>query len=173
MAANGAIREEDNPSALDGGNATSPAVAMNPKGEALLAWVQTSGNPDDDAATATLHGAFHSATATDWSTAFPLSVEADGVARPPVVGLDPSGNGHVLWVGADGADGRVLTARFTRESGLFGYTGLLSATTSATPTLTRGPRNGNDNCQLAVDVQGRALAIWGSPDGGIWSARFE
>jgi hypothetical protein len=176
MAPNGAIREEGTPSLPDGvgGNATSPAAAMNPGGEALLAWLQTPGNPDDPAALAQLFGAFHSATETTWSTALPLSVEADGAARPPAVGLDPSGNGHVLWVGADAAgEGRVLTARFSRESGLFGATVPISAAVAPSSGLTRGPRNGNDNCQLAVDAQGRALAIWATPLGEIWAARFE
>ena len=72
-----------------------------------------------------------------------------------------------------GGEADILEARFNRESGLFGATGLISATADATPGLTRGPRSGNDSSQLAVDSRGRALGIWADPAGGIWTIRFE
>ena len=90
------------------------------------------------------------------------------------VAIDPSGNGHALWVSAAlGGDATVRAARFRRDSGLFDTPGVVSAEASVSPTLTRGQRSGNDNCQLAVDAQGRAIAIWAAPDGGIWATRFE
>jgi hypothetical protein len=176
MAANGAIREESGPRLPDGivGNAASPAVAMSPRGDALLTWLQSSGDPNDADAPTTLWGAFHAAAATAWSAPSQLSIDEDGVARPPAVGIDPSGNGHVLWVTVrPGGEADILEARFNRESGLFGATGLISATADATPGLTRGPRGGNDSSQLAVDSRGRALGIWADPAGGIWTIRFE
>jgi Big-like domain-containing protein len=175
MGFNGAIREEGTPSVPNGiaGDATAPAVTVNARGEALLAWVQTSGDPGGDAP-ATLLGAFHSASATTWSAALPLSDARNGAPLPPAVALDPSGNGHVLWVSVEvGGGAEISAARFNRDSGLFGYPERVSANTAVLLDLTRSSRNGNDNCQLAVDAQGRAIAVWAAPDGGIWASRFE
>jgi Big-like domain-containing protein len=179
MSASGVIEEEGTPPLPNGiaGNATTPVVAVNSRGEALLAWRQTSGNPDDGDAPPIVLGAFHSASATTWSAALPLTDELDGTPFPPAVGLDPSGNGHLLWVAygvGGGSEGSVLTARFNRDTGLFEHNGLISAAAPVSVTATEeNPRSGNENCQLAVDVQGRAIAIWAAPDGGIWAARFE
>jgi hypothetical protein len=176
MGSNGAILEEDGPTLPEGtaGNPASPAVAMNPGAEALLTWRQSAGDPNDASIDATLWAAFHPATQSGWSAPVQLPVESDGLARPPAVGIDPGGNGHVLWVSVDGAgNASVLTARFRKESGTFGAPEVISGAAPAAPGLTRGPRSGNDNCQLAVDGHGRALAIWAGPDGGIWAARFE
>jgi Big-like domain-containing protein len=176
MAPNGSVRDEDPPPLPDdvGGNPASPSVAMNARGEALLAWRQSAGDPTDPAAPSILWGAFHGATATDWSAPVQLSDDIDGLARPPAVAIDPSGNAHVLWVSADGANGAdVLVKRYHRDGGIFDYTGLINASATVDAALTRGRRSGNDNCQLAGDAQGRAIAIWAAPDGGIWAVRFE
>jgi len=175
MAPNGSIREEGAPVLPDGvgGNPASPDVSMNPRGEALFTWLQSAGDPNDAEAATSVWGAFHAANAATWSVPVPLSIAGDGIARPPAVGLDPSGNGHVLWASYNGGTGaNVLTARYLREGGLFGATGLISNDAVA-PGLTRGPRSGNDHCQLAVDARGRALGLFAGPDGGIWAVRFE
>ena len=175
MAPNGSVREEGAPALPDGvgGNPASPGVSMNPRGEALLTWLQSAGDPNDAEAPASVWGVFHGANAATWSVPVQLSDNLNGVARPPAVGLDPSGNGHVVWASyRSGAGANVLTTRYLREGGLFGATGLL-ANEAVAPGLTRGPRSGNDNCQLAVDASGRALALFVGPEGGIWALRFE
>jgi hypothetical protein len=147
---------------------------MNPKGDALLGWVQNAAGPDDAASAAATWAAFRAATSTTWSAAFALSSPSGGRARPPAVGIDPSGNGHVAWVEVDAAgNARVVAARLRRESGQFEEGLVISGETPVSPALTRGPQSGNDNCRLAVDAQGRALALWAGPEGGIWAARFE
>jgi hypothetical protein len=174
MGANGSIQEEDGPKLPDGvtGNPASPAIAMSPTGEGVLAWLQSSGDPNDANAAATLWWAFHSPTATTWSAPEQISRTGQGVARPPAVGMDASGNGHAVWVSVRASgEANVLTARFVRETE--SLVGLLSLATPAAPALTRGGRSGNDNCQLAVDAQGRALVVWVGADGGIWTTRFE
>jgi hypothetical protein len=156
------------------GNSVSPAASMNATGDAMLSWLQTAGNPDDADAPSRVWAAFRFAVSPAWSAVFPLSA-ADGTrARPPAVAVDPSGNGLAIWVEVDSAgSARLSSSRFLRESKLFGEAAPISGEAPVSPALTRSKRSGNDNCRLAVDAQGRALAIWSGSTGGIWASRFE
>jgi hypothetical protein len=101
--------------------------------------------------------------------------ETPALAQPPVIALDRAGNGHVAWVETDDVGGaRLFAARFLQEAAAFAPAVALSGTTPVAPTPTLGRTdNPGLNPRISVDPQGRAIAVWVGPAGGVWAARFE
>jgi hypothetical protein len=156
------------------GNSYSPAVAMNARGDALLAWIASTGAAEDADAPARNWASFRLSTASSWSAPLPLSPAGQGRARPPALGVDVVGNGHAVWVEVDALGGaQVHAARFSQEQSQFVDLGVISGNTPVSVVATRGGPAVGFNPRVVVDAWGRALAVWVGPGGGIWSARFE
>lgn len=153
------------------GNAFTPALAMSSGGDALLSWVASEGTADDADAPSSAWIASRSAGAAEWSTSLLLSGSEGARARSPAVAIDPSGNGHAVWleIGASG-DAQLRAARFSREGGELSASSVISGTAAPAPV---SPEFGGNAPRVVVDAGGRAIAVWAGADGGIWSARFE
>ncbi|MEO8181751.1 MAG: Ig-like domain-containing protein, partial [Deltaproteobacteria bacterium] len=166
----GGTSAEDRPDSVDaGGNAYSPAVEMSAEGDAVLTWVASPAGPDDADAPARAWAASRLADSPAWSAPLALS-GAEGVrARPPVLGLDPSGNGHAAWVEVDATGtARLVATRFTRAAGWSAATQVISAATPVSPQHSRSLTATNkQDPRIVVDAHGRALAVWVGPDGGL------
>ena len=156
------------------GNSFSPAVGMNARGDALLAWIASTAGAEDADAPARNWASFRSSTSSRWSAPLPLSPAGEGRARPPAVSVDVLGNGHAVWVEADALGAaQVHAARFSLEQSQFVDLGVISGATPVSAVATRGDATVGFNPRVVVDGWGRALAVWVGPGGGIWSARFE
>lgn len=175
VAADGAILSNDGPPLPEAGlgNRTRPATSLNEDGHALIGWLRTDGDPSDPLAASDVWLAYRAGSSRTWSEAVPLSLERAGIAHAPAVGIDISGNGHGIWVETDEAgSGQLYGARLSAGR-LSGSRFPISRDTVVTPSPNRNELSGDDNTQLAVDAAGRALALWVSASGEIWSARFE
>lgn len=155
------------------GNRSRPAASLNDDGHALLAWLRTDGDPSDPLAATDIWLAYRSGVSRSWSEAVPLSLERAGIAHAPAVGIDSSGNGHGIWVEtAEGGAAQLFGARL-RAGTLSGSRFPISRDGAVLPSSNRNELSGDDNTRLVVDAAGRALALWVSPAGELWAARFE
>lgn len=147
-------------------DAASPALAMSATGDAALAWVERDGA--DESASARVWAAYRSRQASAWSDASALSSAAR--SRAPALALDPSGNGHALWLELDSAGAaQLVAARLSRDAA----PGPATRISGAAPAAAEPRSPGHADPRLAVDAAGRAIAVWVTADGGIASARFE
>ena len=154
------------------GAAYRPAVAASAAGDALVTWVASSSSARDGQTTA--WGAFQPAGST-WSAPVQLSAAGDVQAGAPRLALDATGNGHAVWIEVDGAgSARLATSRCSGETGFGSATYLTSGGTAEAPATASGlAADLGNGPRLAVDPQGRALAVWVSAAGGVWYSRFE
>lgn len=181
LASDGSVDESVPDSLAALGDASSPALAVNAAGDALLSWIETSSTITDAGAadagaanddTAHARAAFRSAGAAAWSPSLPLSSTAGAQARAPAVALDPSGNGHAVWLEAVASGAaQLIAARFEPATGELEGTAPISG--AATPVFAPPQGNVHTDPRVVVDDSGRAIAIWVGNDGAIWSARFE
>jgi uncharacterized protein YbdZ (MbtH family) len=141
------------------GNAgTSPQIAFDPSGNALAVLLQSDGARFSIWSSRYLAG-------TGWGTAALIETDNAGDAGSPQVAFDVSGNALAVWGQSDGTRLNIWTNRYTAGSG-WGTAALIE-------TDNAGDAN---EPQIAVDANGRALAVWYQSDGtrsNIWSNRFQ
>jgi hypothetical protein len=160
------------------GNRASPAASLNDEGDALLGWLRSDGDPRDPLAVTDVWMAHRSGVTGAWSEAVPLSADrigtaGAGIAHPPAVGIDSSGNGHGIWVETDDAGASQLFGARLSGGAISGARFPISRDGAVQPATAVNELSGDDNTRLVVDAAGRALALWVSPTGEIWAARFE
>lgn len=135
-------------------SSTPPAVAMDQEGNAMVLWGQAAG---DNLAAKGLQAARY-ALGTGWNP--PVTIEPSSVAETRSsavarVGFDPKGEAIALW--SHSAMPGVYASRWSRAAGWREATAIAD---------TRGTES-DEGVRLAVDQQGRALALWTHKGGGV------
>lgn len=143
-------------SARADGTATTTALAVNPAGDAVAAWIRSDGQ--------VVQAAYRAAGGA-WGA--PVALSGRGLSSAPRVVVDPSGNATAVWEWSQSGIDLVQTARRIAGGGW-----------GATVDLASG-----GSPRVAVDPQGRVIAIWTAPGpsvrsssftgGGPWSASVE
>lgn len=90
------------------------------------------------------------------------------------VSVGSGGDGVVVWVEHDGDRGRVWANQVSRE-GNWGIAQTISDPTATEASVSNGGSYGHWPAEVAVDREGRAVAIWAQPDGSrmkVWTNRF-
>jgi hypothetical protein len=143
------------------GNTETPSVAIDASGNAIAAWVRFTGTGS------TIVAARYTPTG-GWSTVVRLDDDKVGYPSAPQVAMDPDGNAIAIWRGDDGERGNIFANRLAVQGGW----GDPENIDNRTP----GFADGN---QLAVDVNGNAIAVWRQEEEEqagtrfrIWSNRF-
>lgn len=122
-----------------GASATSPSVAVDDAGNAIVAWRRLDGNPIIRVARRAAGGSFGA----------PVDVSlADRSSSSPEVALAPSGEAIVVWRSTDGPE-TLAMASIAPPGGDFGAPIELSA---------RGTRSARAG--VAMDAAGNAIAVW-------------
>jgi hypothetical protein len=135
-------------------------VALSPLGNGSAVWALTR-----DSGYEVWADIFDPAT-SQWGTATKLS-PASSTFSATATALDPNGNGFALWFDTATGNARTIYAERILNSG--GLTKALTLSSDVTPALESDP-------QLAIDSQGRALAIWDKQaptQFEVWASRFE
>ncbi|PCJ88349.1 MAG: hypothetical protein COA54_03545 [Thiotrichaceae bacterium] len=140
----------------DVGEARFPQVAFDANGNALAVWKQDDGTRNNIWSNRYVEG-------IGWSAAALIETEV-GTANTPQVTFDTNGNAFAVWTQFDGSRDSIWSNRFIANSG-WGTAELLEtddAGTAADP-------------QVAIDINGNALAVWSQSDGtrtNIYSNRY-
>jgi hypothetical protein len=136
------------------GSVDSPQVAVDNSGNAIAVWNQ-------------FDGAHQSVWAnryvalTGWDTPTLLELDDTSHAVYPQVAMDAAGDAVVVWLRDTGATVELWSNRYVAGSGW-------GAATQVDTNATGGP----ENCQIAIDDSGNALAVWDQGDGArynIWA----
>jgi hypothetical protein len=142
------------------GAAVNPGTAIDPRGDALLAWDLESPAPVPYRSSAAL--AFRPAASGTWTT--PLSLfEAPGVIVPVSIAFDARGDGLAVWGGSQvtGAVEGVEASFMPAASGAWQPPVTLSASGRFTV-----PR-------VAFDSQGNAVAVWSRDTGAGFTVEVD
>lgn len=138
------------------GNAQSPKIAIDSKGNAIAVWQQAEG---------VLANRY--VAGSGWGTAQIIS-DHSGLAWRPQLAIDPAGNAIAVWsqyASPSGSISHIWANRYVAGSG-WGIAKIIDS-------------NNTGGClfpQVAIDSKGRATAIWQQYDGSrgnIWAARYE
>ena len=128
----------------DAGDATNPALAVDPSGNATLVWQQYDG-------TRTRIYASRYAGSGPWS--LPVRVSNDtGDARNPEVVVDPRGNVTVVWA----QDSTVYSNRYEADG----------------PWGVAVPLGSGGAPRAAVDPSGNVTVAWVDVDEGVYATRY-
>lgn len=144
--------------------ASEPAVAIDAKGDAIVAWKQYVGADEIEAST-------HAAGAVGWDPAETLSNPLRESTTPQVA-IDPTGQAVVVFTGDDAVGTSRIQA--TAEQGFGGLWGA--------PIMLSAAGQNAEEPTLAVDAAGEAIAAWSRLNGsehivqeaarstnGVWS----
>jgi hypothetical protein len=134
------------------GHAASPFVAMDPQGNAVVAWLQTGGT--DPGAWAKRF-----TPPSTWEGAKRIDTGAGATGTPQVV-MDAQGNALAVWRQSDGST-------WSNRSALTGDWG--------TPEPVDNIDGAAFRLLLAMNARGNGVAVWFTNDGmdsSIWSNRF-
>jgi hypothetical protein len=143
---------------LDVDNATSYAplaLAMDTAGNAIALWRH------DIAGSGGASGIFHArfVPGSGWTTASALALGANvTAATSPSVRFDASGTAVAVWVQSGATGNNIASARWVPGSGW------------TTTELLESSNDSASDPQLAVNVNGDAVAVW-VQNGAIWSNR--
>jgi hypothetical protein len=144
------------------GHAAIPQIAIDANGNVLAVWVQ-----DGDATASVRYDVWSSrytATSSTWSTPTPLETDNTGDTYRPQIAIDANGNALAVWTQFDGTNNSIWANRYTTGTG-WGTAALIETDNAGSAF----------SPQIAIDVNGNALAVWGQFDGtrgSIWSNRF-
>lgn len=122
-------------------NAFQPLVAVNPRGDALIVWMQ-SVEPGEYAIYAT-----YRPLGGVWQTPAPISQE-DQPAKQPAVAIAPDGEAVAAWLALDGKN-FVVQAATTSVAGQW-----------QPPVTLSEPGKNSSEPRIAIDAQGEAVAVW-------------
>jgi len=139
----------------DGQHASSPQVAMDDNGNAIIVWSQYDGNGIDQI----FKSEYRSGT---WTHPASLSdnISPDGQhAYYPQVAMDDNGNAVIVWRQSDGSNTQIFKSEY--RSGT--WTHPISLSDNISP-------DGQDasNPQVATDDNGNAVIVWTQYDGSNW-----
>ena len=140
----------------DSANAYYPRLVMDDAGNAMVVWIQGSGN---------LHSlwARRYAVGSGWNAAQLIETDDTGGVSPPQLAMDASGNVLVVWQQYNGSVYNIWSNRYRARIG-WGTAQMLD-TTAGTATYPH----------VAMNAGGDGVAVWQQQDGAysIWSRRFE
>jgi hypothetical protein len=142
----------------DEGDASSPQVAVDAKGNAIAVWEQFDG---------ARYGIWSNryTPSRGWGTAEPITPNDATDALEPRVAVDPRGNAVSVWRQSGTTGHGIWSNRCTPSAGW----GSAERIDSNHPGARSAPRVG-------IDANGEAMAVWsmsGGSGGGIWSNRLE
>jgi hypothetical protein len=133
------------------GNAYEPQIAVHADGSAIAVWLQYDGTRSDIWAN-------RYTPSGGWGTATLIETNNLGDADVPQIAIDASGNALAVWSQWDGSRYNILANRFTPAGGW------------GTATLIETDDVGDAyEPQIALDINGNALAVWSQWDGSRYS----
>lgn len=143
---------------VDAGDASLPRLAVDPSGDAVVAWQQSDG-------TRVSIWSNHYSVATGWGAEIMIQPAPAGDAAEPWVDIDSHGNALTVWAQSDGTHTAIWANRYVAGTGWSTAAPIETDTTgdAATPSV-------------AMDGNGAALAVWEQVDAGrdnIWANRFD
>jgi hypothetical protein len=139
------------------GEASTPAVASDAQGNALVVWQQAK-DPDN-----LLIWARRYSVDGGWGTPQRLT-ESAGNNFSAQVATNARGEGMAVWIHNDSAQKLIRASHFSPEGGW-----------SAPAILVEAAQGGLDSAQVVIDPKGDALALWRQPVGGrfsLWGNRY-
>lgn len=138
------------------GDATTPAVAVAPGGDAVAVWAQ------DDSGTDNIWANRFSAAA-GWSGAVLIENTGGGNAFSPVVAVDDSGNAVAAWRQWDGTRSNIRAGVYLAGSGWQTDEALETSDGDAVAV------------SVGMDGSGNAMVVWTQYDGtrwNVWANRY-
>ena len=141
------------------GNAWAPQVAVDANGNALAVWSQYDGT------TTNIWAKRFTAASNTWGTAVLIETDGAGDAYDPQISVAADGNALAVWRQFDGTRHNIWANRFTAASNTWDSAVLIE-------TEDAGHAGGQ---QIAIGVDGNALAVWYQDDGtttNLWANRF-
>ncbi len=136
----------------DGQNASSPQVAMDDKGNAIIVWQQNDGSSKSQIFKSEYRGGV-------WTHPGGLSdnISPDGQnATSPQVAMDGKGNAIIVWHQNDGKKSQIFKSE--HRGGVWTHPGGLSDNISPDGQNAYNP-------QVAMDDRGNAIIVWQQGDG--------
>jgi hypothetical protein len=152
----GAGWESNGGGVIQYGDSTSPELAVDPAGNAMVVWNQYDGTRHDVRARRYTAG-------VGWGTAHLIEIDNQTADGRPQVEADANGNFIAVWIQTDGVRNNVWANRYVAGTGWSGRT-LIETD------------NGNA-ISIVIDVHesGEAIAIWEQNDGvrdNLWASRY-
>lgn len=144
---------------MDSGQATTPQIAIDANGNALVVWQQQ--------VTASRYDIWanrYMAGTNSWGTAELIETQDSGHALAPQIAMDPNGNAIAVWYQFDGARTNIVANRYTAGIGW--------GTAELIETDNLGDAS---HPQVATDWDGNAAVVWHQSDGirtNIWANRY-
>lgn|SRR5882757_3399520 len=144
--------------AANDGLASLPRLAVDPSGDAIVAWQHSDG-------TRVSIWSNHYSVGSGWGTEIMIEPPPAGDAAEPWVDIDSNGNALAVWAQSDGTHTAIWANRYVAGTGWSTAAPIDTDTTgdAATPSV-------------AIDGNGAALAVWEQVDVGrdnIWANRFD
>ncbi len=136
-------------------DARTPRIAMTQAGEAIVVWAESDGFRYNIWANRFEGGS--------WGTAELIETDNAGTVQNPQIAIDADGQAIVVWQQYDRSVYNIVANRF--DSGSWGGAGAIETDTT----------NGARNPQVAIDGNGRALAVWEQFEDGryrVWANRY-
>ena len=144
----------------NGGDASSPQIAIDAQGDALAVWQQV----DSLGVTSIYANRFTQATSS-WGNAVTIET-GGGSASTPDIAMDGVGNALVVWSQSDGLRTHIWANRFTHATRSWGVA----------TQIENGSAGNASSPQIAVNLSGNAMAVWEQQDSlgriNIWANRF-
>ncbi len=140
-----------------GDGASSPSIAMNTDGDAIVVWRHKDGGRNDIWANRYKAG-------VGWEGPVLIETDNTGSAWVPQVTVDDSGNAVAVWNQTDGTRDNIWANRYVVNSGW--------GTAELIETDNAGSAWG---AQVSVDDSGNAIAVWNQYDGArdnAWANRY-
>ncbi len=142
---------------VNDGPTLNPQIAVTASGNAVAVWQQYDGTKHDVWAN-------QYTPADGWATAAIIDSENLGSAFFPQVAIDTNGNALAVWAQTDGTTNNIWANRYTPTGG-WGTAAMIETSFS----------NSGLSPQIAIDINGNALAVWSQSDGSqnsIWANRY-
>ncbi|MDZ4782054.1 MAG: trypsin-like serine protease [Planctomycetia bacterium] len=147
------------------GSQLTPAIAMSPVGDFVVAWASYDPNLQKWG----VFGQLYDAAGEPKADQFRLNSSPDDYGIYPSVAMDDTGNFVAAWAGPDGDSAGVFAQRFGAERNRLGAAFRVNRTT----------RNNQGLPQIAMDADGDFVIAWLSNNGqdgdreGIFAQRFD
>jgi len=140
------------------GNAIRPQVAVDPSGNAVAVWEQSSDRR-------VIVYSNRSTPDGVWGAARPIDADHAGDAKAPQVAVDAGGNAVAVWQQFDGARDSIWSNRYPATD----------ASWVGAELIETDDRGDAQRPEVAMDPNGNAVAVWSQFDGtndDIWSNHY-
>lgn len=146
--------EADNSGRL--GDASAPQIVLDANGRALAVWEQFDGSRNN-----IWSNRFDGSA---WGTPGRIQTDVASDASAPQIAINPDGQAFAVWTQSDGTRDNIWANRF--DGNAWG----------AAEQIETDNAGGASNPQIALNADGRAVAVWQQSDGArnnIWANRFD